>query len=121
MTKFSGKNRNKPKYRIKARQKKEAKRLGVVIKPSENSLKKIDVFDKEGNKLASIGGRYFDGEWYGDYASYLEKPEDRYGNEVNPQEKRRLYLARHEHEAKFKKVDGKRVRTPSFYADEILW
>lgn len=122
MVKYSGKRmvgwRN---YKIKDEQKKVAGKLGVIIKPSSNKLKKIDVFNKNGRFLASIGGRYYDGVWYGDYASYLKHPEDRYGNEVSAKERRRLYLNRHAHEPKFKIIKGKRLRTPSYWADEILW
>lgn len=116
-------------YKIKPKQFANAKKLGVIIKPSENHLKKIDVFKVIGKgstsyneKLASIGGRYQDGKWYGDYASYLLDPEDRYGNEVDPEERRKLYLARHKHESKSKKNKKNKVKeTPSYFADKILW
>ena len=45
----------------------KAKELGVVIKPSSNALKKIDVF-KNGKKVASIGARGMN-----DYPTYLAK------------------------------------------------
>lgn len=114
-------------YKIKPRQKKNARRLGVEIRPSENKMKKLDVL-KDGKVIASIGGRYYDGVWYGDYASFLEKPEDRYGNLVDPEERKRLYLKRHAHESKYTKGTlanrrrgEKKFRSPSYYADEILW
>ena len=44
-------------YTIKPYSYQKAKLLGVVIKPSTVSGKKIDVFDKKGNKLCSIGDK----------------------------------------------------------------
>ena len=113
-------------YKIKQKQKDNAKLLKVTIKPAEDYMKKIDVFDAKGNKLASIGGRYYDGPWYGDYATFLADKKDRYGNDVNAKERKRLYLLRHKHEAKQKKVQGPKkggviVQTPSYWADKILW
>jgi len=126
-------------YVIKDKQKKIAEKMNLVIRPSENHLKKLDVFryqiDKETGKqtkllkkVAEIGGRYQDGKWYGDYASYLKDPKDRYGNKVDAEERKRLYKARHRHErklvsAKDKKKDPrlKTGFTPSYYADAILW
>jgi len=54
-------------YTIKPRQKRAAKRLGVTIKPSTDSKKKLDVFDKDNKKISSIGA--ID---YLDYASYIK-------------------------------------------------
>ena len=42
-------------YKITEYTKKQAKRLGVVVKPSSVVGKKIDVF-KNGEKIASVGG-----------------------------------------------------------------
>ena len=129
-------------YIIKARQKENAKKLGVEIKQSEDKSKKIDVFkpltktqiafnkkttnEKEKFKivrLASIGGMYQDGTPYGDYASYLQKPEmTKTGKSISPQERKTNYLARHSKEPKEKiNKAGKKVKTPSYYADKILW
>lgn len=119
-------------YKIKPRQESNAKKLGVIIKPSSNKLKKLDVFEKSpdgkaGDLLAQIGGRYQDGVWYGDYASYKEKPKDRYGNDIDADERRLLYLKRHSHESKWTKGTkknqkrGPEFRSPSYWADEILW
>ena len=106
-----------PDYKILPAQVAAAKKVGVTIKPSTNKLKKVDVFNKKGEKVASIGGRYYDGVWYGDYHTYKKTKKDRYNNDINPDERRRLYLARHRHEDKTE--NG--IRTPSFYADKILW
>lgn len=90
-------------YEIKARQKRNAKKLGVEIKPSTNKKKKIDVF-KNGKKIASIGGA-----GYSDYATYIkDKGKDFADN------RRRLYKIRHE---KTRKIIG----SNSYYSDQILW
>jgi hypothetical protein len=94
-------------YKIKKLQKEKAEKLNLVIKPSKNKNKKIDVFDKEGNKLASIGAL-----GYKDYATYIQEIGLDKANI-----KRKNYLKRHAKEPKIK--DGK--RTPSFFADKILW
>ena len=43
-------------YRIKDRQKRNAKKLGLTIRPSRSKNKKIDVF-KGGQKVGSIGAK----------------------------------------------------------------
>ena len=90
-------------YEIKARQKRNAKKLGVEIKPSTNKKKKIDVY-KNDKKIASIGAKD-----YSDYASYIETKGKEYADN-----RRRLYKARHE---KTRKIIG----SNSYYADKILW
>lgn len=80
----------------------QAKKLGVVIKPSLSKRKKIDVF-KNGMKIASIGAL-----GYGDYPHYLQI------NKELADKKRAEYKARH-----FK--DRSVVGSPGFYADQILW
>jgi hypothetical protein len=109
----------KSKYKILPAQEKNARKMGLEIVPSLDSGKKIDVM-KDGKKVASIGGRYFDGVWYGDYHTYKKDPKDRYGNKVDAEQRKRAYLKRHEHEKKNDKRKGKGF-TPSFYADRILW
>ena len=77
----------------------QAKILGVEIKPSTNKNKKIDVF-KNGSKIASIGA-------YGmkDYPIYIKEKGKAYADE-----RRRLYHIRH---AKDNGLNG-------FYARKIL-
>jgi len=99
-------------YKIKDYQKQMAKKYNVEIKSSESKRKKIDVFDKKGNKLASIGGVYPDGKFYNDFATYQEKI-----GMKEAKKKRDAYLKRHKDEPKVK--DGK--KTPSYWADKILW
>jgi hypothetical protein len=90
-------------YKITARQKKNAESLGVAIKPSTNKSKKIDVF-KNGQKIASIGAM-----GYNDFDIYL-----RTKGKVYADERRRLYKIRHAN-------DRKKIGTPGFFADRILW
>ena len=90
-------------YEIKARQKRNAKKLGVEIKPSTNKKKKIDVY-KNDKKISSIGATS-----YKDYATYIETKGKEYADN-----RRRLYKARHE---KTRKIIG----SNSYYADKILW
>lgn len=90
-------------YKIKDYSYKQADRLGVEIRPSANLKKKIDVFNKKGDKIASIGAK-----GYGDYPSYLEK------NKKLAEQKREGYKARHS-------IDRKVRGSPGFYADKILW
>lgn len=79
------------------RAKERAKRLGVEVRYSTRKWKKLDVFDREGRKIASIGDtRYEDFLQHGD------------------PERRRRYKIRHQ---------GNRHRrgSPGYYADKILW
>ena len=54
-------------YKIKKYSYDQAKKLNVIIKPSERKYKKIDVFNKDGSYICSIG----DNRFY-DFPSYLE-------------------------------------------------
>ena len=90
-------------YTIKPRQKRAAKKIGVSIKPSTDSKKKVDVYlgDK---KISSIGDIN-----YNDYATYIKSNGLEYANK-----RKSAYLARHE---KTRKVVGSK----SYYAAKILW
>jgi hypothetical protein len=79
----------------------QAERLGVLIKPSTNPLKKLDVFQK-GKKVASIGAMGF-----GDFPTFLKKD-----GKAFAEERRRLYHLRH-------RADEK--DTPSYFAKRLLW
>lgn len=72
-------------YKITDYTKKKARDLGVIVKPSTNQKKKLDVYDKKGDKLASIGGA-----GYKDYPTYL-----RTDGKVVADKRRELYLIRH--------------------------
>ena len=85
-----------PRYNI-IRAQRNAKKIGVVVKPSTRKGKKVDVFSKDGKKLASIG----DVNYY-DFTITRDK------------KRQAAYQAR------FAKTRNK-VGTPSYYADKILW
>ena len=91
-------------YTITEYSRDQAKKLGVTIKPSTNKGKKIDVFDKDGKKLASVGALGM-----GDYPTYMKTKGQAYADE-----RRRLYRIRHG-----KTMD--KVGSPSYYAAAILW
>ena len=78
----------------------QAKNLGVEIKPSTNKKKKIDVF-KDGKKIASIGAI-----GYSDYPTFIKEKGRAYADE-----RRLQYYIRH---AKDNKLNG-------FYAKKLLW
>ena len=99
-------------YNPKPIQIQKAKKLGLTIEPSKKKNKKIDVIDKNDKVVASIGGVKKDGSFYNDFATYIDKI-----GLKEAKQKRKQYLARHSKEPKVK--DGK--KTPSYYADKILW
>jgi len=82
----------------------QARKLGVTIKPSTKKSKKIDVFDKNGSLICSIGDTK-----YGDYPTYREKSGLDFANE-----RRRLYRLRHTGE-------DKKIGSCGYYAWKILW
>jgi len=94
-------------YRVKDRQRTKAKQMGYTIKSSKVKNKKLDVFDKDQQKAASIGAL-----GYRDYASLLQKGDKELADRV-----RNAYIKRHAKEPKSK--DGK--PTPSRFSDIILW
>ena len=79
------------------RAKRKARLIGVLVKPSTIKNKKLDVYNKEGEKLASIGDRRYE-----DYNTHGDS------------KRRRLYKLRHE-------KHRHKVGTTSYYADRILW
>lgn len=83
--------------------KKQAKRLGVQIKPSTKKNKKIDVY-KDGKLVASVGAK-----GYKDFPTYLKTE----GKKI-ADERKRLYKKRHS-------PHRHKVGTPSYYADQLLW
>ena len=84
------------KYKIKRYTYAQAKKLGVVVKPSTRKGKKIDVF-KNGKKVASVGAI-----GYNDYPTWTQN------------KRRKAYKIRH---AKDRKVRG----SAGYYADKLLW
>lgn len=90
-------------YSITAYTKKQAKKIGVEVKPSKVKGKKIDVF-KNGKKVASVGAI-----GYGDYPTYLRTKGKKYADE-----RRRLYKIRHQ-------SNRTKVGSNGYYADKLLW
>jgi hypothetical protein len=82
---------------------KQAKKLGVTVKPSTNKTKKIDVY-KKGKKVASVGARGMN-----DFPTYMKLKGKKYA-----QTRRKLYKMRHEKDRHKKGSNG-------FYADRLLW
>jgi hypothetical protein len=91
-------------YTIKNYTKQRAKELGVVVKPSTRKGKKIDVFDKEGNKLASVGAL-----GYGDYPTFMQNEGKQFA-----EQKRKNYKIRHQKDRTKKYSNG-------WFADNLLW
>lgn len=87
----------------------QAAKLGVVIKPSQKRGKKIDVFDRKGVLLASIGA-----EGMNDYPTFLRGEKAGKFPAGYAENRRKLYKIRH---AKDRKVKN----SPGYFADKILW
>lgn len=90
-------------YKITEYTRRKARQIGVVVTPSSNKTKKIDVF-KSNKKLASVGA-------YGmnDYPTYINKKGLAYAKT-----RRRLYKIRHNSDRKIKWSRG-------WLADQLLW
>jgi len=96
-------------YKIKKYSYDQAKKLGVTIKPSKNKGKKIDVFNKEGEKLASVGALGMN-----DYPTFMEKEKKGQVPEGTANKRRKAYKTRHESDRHKRGSNG-------FFADKILW
>jgi hypothetical protein len=90
-------------YTITSYTYKQAKKLGVTVKPSTNKTKKIDVY-KKGKKVASVGAR-----GYSDFPTFMKLNGKKYA-----QTRRKLYKMRHEKDRHVKSSRG-------WYADKLLW
>ena len=90
-------------YQITRYTYKQAKKLGVTVKPSTNNTKKIDVF-KKGKKMASVGANGMN-----DFPTYMKNRGLKYAKT-----RRKLYKIRHER-------DRHTRGTPGYYADKLLW
>ena len=82
---------------------KQARKMGVTVKPSTNKTKKIDVY-KNNHKIASVGA-------YGmnDFPTYMKLRGKKFANT-----RRRLYKMRHDKDRKKKWTNG-------WLADKLLW
>jgi hypothetical protein len=96
-------------YKITTYSKKQASKLGVTIRPSKNPKKKIDVFNKKGDKLASIGAKGMN-----DFPTYKKKERSGEVPQGTANKRRALYKKRH---SKDRNVKG----TAGYFADKILW
>jgi|TARA_Y100000114_G_scaffold123689_1_gene119304 hypothetical protein len=90
-------------YTITNYTRRQAKRLGVTVKPSTRKGKKIDVF-KDGKKVASVGALGM-----GDFPTFTKQK----GKEF-AEKRRKAYKSRHQ-------KTRTKVGTPSYYADQLLW
>jgi hypothetical protein len=95
-------------YKILPYTEKQAKKIGVEVKPSKNILKKIDVF-KNGVKVASVGARGMN-----DYPTYMELEKRGVYPKGYANKRRTLYKQRHEKDRHIKGSNG-------YYADKLLW
>ena len=91
-------------YQITAYTKRQAKKLGVTVKPSTVQGKKIDVFNKKGEKVASVGAI-----GYKDYPTFIREKGKDYADS-----RRALYKQRHQ-------KDRHKRGSPGYYADKLLW
>jgi len=91
------------KYKIKIRSYDNAKKLGVIIRPSTRKDKKIDIFTKHNKYITSIGAT-----GYNDYPTYLLT------DPKMAEQKKTNYKKRHDNHRN-------KVGSPSWYADKILW
>ena len=90
-------------YNITNYSRKQAKKLGVTIKRSTNTKKKIDVF-KKGKKVCSVGNSN-----YNNFPTLIQKK----GISLSfAKFRRKLYKKRHSKDRK---------KGCGFYADKILW
>jgi hypothetical protein len=90
-------------YKPTKRQLMNAQKIGVMIVPSSNLRKKLDVY-RNGRKISEIGAT-----GYLDYDGYIRRNGLDYAND-----RRRLYMARHWR-------DINRKGTAGYYANKILW
>ena len=90
-------------YQITQYTYKKAKNMGVVVKPSTNKTKKIDVY-RNNRKIASVGANGMN-----DYPTYMKTRGKSFANN-----RRRLYKIRHEKDRKKKWTNG-------WLADKLLW
>lgn len=95
-------------YKITKYTKQQAKKLGLVVKPSKVKGKKIDVF-KDGKKIGSVGGA-----GYADFPTYKNLESLGVVPKGTANKRRKLYKIRHEKDRKVKYSNG-------WLADQLLW
>ena len=90
-------------YRITNYTRKQARKIGVQIKPSSKPDKKIDVF-RNNERIASVGAFGMN-----DYPTYIRKKGMTFAKT-----RRKLYKQRHEKDRHIKWSNG-------WLADKLLW
>jgi hypothetical protein len=83
-------------YEIQPYTFRKAKQLGVVVKPSQRSNYKIDIFNKQGEYMFSGGDRR-----YFDYPTYLKEKGEAFADK-----RRKAYHNRHKGETERGQVIG---------------
>lgn len=101
-----GKGKHGSPYKITQYSFDKARNLNVIIKPSTTPNKKIDVFNKDGKFLHSIGDKRY---LKNDYPTYIIEKGKEYADE-----RRRLYKLRHQKNRIVK-------NSAAYFADKILW
>jgi len=90
-------------YEIRDYTHRRAKSLGVEVRPSKISDKKIEVV-RDGKVIASVGAKGM-----GDYPTYMDTHSKDFA-----EERRRLFKKRHE---RFRTIKN----SPAWWADQLLW
>ena len=101
-------------YKITSYTRKQAAKYGVTVKNSTRRNKKIDVFDKNGKRVASVGAL-----GYKDYPTFLAMTPAESGltkKQIveNAKKHRTQYKRRHEKDRHTRGTNG-------WYADKLLW
>jgi len=91
-------------YKISSYTKNRASQLGVTVKPSTRKGKKIDVFNKVGKKIASIGALGM-----GDYPTFTRTKGKEFADK-----RRKAYKNRHAKNIAIRGSNG-------YYAGNLLW
>jgi hypothetical protein len=90
-------------YQILPYSHEQARKLGVIIRPSTNPAKKIDVYRAD-QKVASIGAA-----GYKDYPTFMKED-----GKVMAEQRRKAYHQRHH-------KDKQKIGSAGYYAAMILW
>jgi len=90
-------------YTITAYTRARARKLGVQVKLAKNKKKKLDVF-KNGKKISSVGSRGM-----GDFPTYKRTKGLEFAKKRQKAYKSRMAKNR------------KKVGSPGYYADQLLW
>ena len=94
-------------YKITPYTRAQAKRLGVVVKPSKREGKKLDVY-KGGRKVATIGALGM-----GDYPTFMLEEKKGMHPKGFANQRRKAYKARHQSNRSVRGSNG-------WYADQLL-